>query len=43
MYNITDKDIEYCEWITRKGCGLRGMKPSEDDMQDAMEAYQGIF
>ena len=37
MYNITDKDIKYCEWITRKVYGLRGMKPSEDDMQDAME------
>ena len=36
MYKITEKDIEYCEWVTRKFYAEKNVKPTEDDMQDAM-------
>ena len=37
MYKITLRDIAYCRWILHKMYSAKGSRPSEDDMQDAME------
>ena len=37
LYNITDEDIHYCEWITRELYRQRYQRlPDEDEMQDCM-------
>ena len=37
MYNITDEDVKYCEWLTRRMYRERYSRlPDEDEMQEAM-------
>jgi len=36
VYRITDEDIKYCRWITKKLYSEKNITPTEDDMQDAM-------
>ena len=38
VYNITEKEIHYCDWLCHHFHALRGRRPTEDQIQDAREA-----